>query len=125
MNAREYVKTQLEALNNVEAHATRVPIQTSDEKGLPPTHILYSEISVPTEQRIELLGGPTDSFVRFFQLECRSKNAETTVLLARNALESLRSRTSHILADYDEPDDESQKQGGYYSHILHIGISEA
>ena len=35
----------------------------------------------------------------------------------------LPSRLEQIVAQYDEPDDESQKKGDYISHILEIGLS--
>ena len=59
-----------------------------------------------------------------FELECRAATAPAAEDLGEQAKDALIGpRLTHVLAEYFDPDDTGQKQGGYFSYIVSIGLS--
>ena len=75
--------------------------------------------------RDSVLDGVLDAPSTFFEIECRSANPGEAHKMAKDILNRIENdgRLSHVLADYDEPDDRSQQRSEYFSHILEVGLS--
>ena len=126
MDAREYVKTRLEQMGadstslGDKVYLTRSP-QSDDKGGVPLPSIVWRQEGVNGAG--VGIDGTSDPAVKLFEIEARSETADGANMMSETVLNYLRPRLTHIIADYDEPDDTSQEVGVYFSHILMVGVS--
>ena len=119
--AAEFLVDQLKAsLGRDDVYAVRQPRQADSETGVILPSIIWRE---DAREHTDLMSGPADAHVVFFELAIRSGSHAGAVNIATDLKHRLGAsgRLTHLLADYDEPDDASQKRGKYFSRIWKWG----
>ena len=96
-------------------------VQAANRRGIQIPAVIYR---LDATNRDNILDGPGNPTVEYFEIECRARACDNAQNLGTQVLNALTgSRLTHILAQYDEPDDGSQQRQEYFSHILSVGIS--
>ena len=124
-NAGKFLVDNIEKVIETErVHQTRGP-QAAETGGVQlPSIIWRYRDDDPSIAHDTVVDGITDSILRYFNIECRAATAMAAFVLSNDVLLQIESRLAEKLADYDEPDNIDQQEGGYYAHILEVGISE-
>ena len=124
-DAQTYLVDQIKVATGLlaqDVEPIRASRQSTDVGGVRLPSVIWR---LDGDQRVDSSDGPSYPHIKFFEVECRSKTCDGAQAMAQDILDAIFPRLSHVLADYDEPDDPSQKRGEYYSHILEVGLTHA
>ena len=124
MNASEYIEkaiteaTKREDGSTLPVFGTRFPTKEASEG----PSVVWRMVSSLRSAGID---GPLPATVRFFEIECRSPVREKSEIISGDILANLECGgcLTHIISEYDKPDDFSQEVAEYYSHVIVVGIS--
>lgn len=97
--------------------------QSEQPGGVPVPCVIYR---VDDSLREDSIDGPTDPHARFFELDIRSATYDGVQNMATDIIDELAlgGKLLHILSDYDQPDDQYQESGQYFSRIVEVGVDD-
>ena len=93
--------------------------QTEAEGGVDVPAIIWIQ---NTGQRVAQLGGVSEEYQEFYEIECRAETLKEAKQLADWVRLDIGASLMTLLADYAAPDNADQKLGKYFAQVLEVGV---
>ncbi len=115
MRAEAYLPAAIQTATGLQPHRSRFP---NPREAAGPA-IKWRRLG---DQRGQVIDGPMEPDVLFFEIECRAESPPAARDLGQQILGRVAPHMTHLVTRYDSPDDRSKQLSRTFAHVLVIGL---